>query len=55
MTPDEYGQTLLLKNINSVTTEVTAAYRATIYYRPDTAVPTPTWQYMTYGCLLYTS
>lgn len=49
MTPDEYGQTLLLKNINSVTTEGTAAYRATIYYRPDTAVPTPTWQYMTYG------
>lgn len=48
MTPDEYGQTLLLKTLSSTVCDGTAAYRATIYYKPESGTPTPTWQYMTY-------
>ncbi len=48
MTPDEYGQTLLLKTVSATTCTGTAAYQATIYYKPSELTPTPTWQYMTY-------
>ena len=48
MTPDEYGQTLILGSINDTSCQGPAAYRAIIYYRPSEMVPTPTWQYNTY-------
>ena len=47
MTPDEYGQTLILGSINDTSCQGPAAYRAIIYYRPSEMVPTPTWQYNT--------
>lgn len=49
MTPDEYGQTLILSNVNDVVSQGPAAYRAVIYYRPDELTPTPVWQYNTYS------
>lgn len=48
MTPDEYGQTLLLKTLTSSVANGTAVYRAEIYYRPTEMKPEAAWQYMTY-------
>lgn len=47
ITPDEYGQLLLIKNIGSTTAAGTAVYEAIVYYRGN-GVPEPAWQYMTY-------
>lgn len=49
MTPDEYGQTLILSSVNDVVCQGPAAYRAVIYYRPSELTPTPVWQYNTYS------
>lgn len=46
LTPDEYGQTMLMKGTSTVANG-TAAYRAEIYFRPAEMVPQATWQYMT--------
>lgn len=48
MTPDEYGQMLLLPNTAATMANGTATYEAILYYKPGDLVPTPTWQYMTY-------
>lgn len=48
MTPDEYGQMLLLSNAAATMANGTATYEAILYYKPGDLVPTPTWQYMTY-------
>ena len=48
MTPDEYGQTLLLKTLTSSVASGTAVYRAEIYYRPTEMQPDAIWQYITY-------
>ena len=48
MTPDEYGQMLLIPRIGGSVANGTAVYEAIIYYKPGTHVPTPTWQYMTF-------
>ena len=48
MTPDEYGQTLLLPTVTSTLCNGTAAYQTVLYYKSGNSTPTPTWQYMTY-------
>ena len=48
MTPDDYGQTLLLPTVTSTLCNGTAAYQTILYYKPEELPPTPTWQYMTY-------
>ena len=48
MTPDEYGQTLLLPTVSSTLCNGTAAYQTILYYKAKELAPTPTWQYMTY-------
>ncbi len=48
MTPDEYGQTLLLPTVTSTLCNGTAAYQSILYYKAEELTPTPTWQYMTY-------
>ena len=48
MTPDDYGQTLLLPTVTSTLCNGTAAYQTILYYKPEEFPPTPTWQYMTY-------
>ena len=48
MTPDEYGQTLLLPTVSSTLCNGTAAYQTVLYYKSGDLPPTPTWQYMTY-------
>lgn len=52
MTPDEYGQMLILPSGNYPPTGVhvdgTAAYQVTIYYLPGDIKPTPKWQYITF-------
>ena len=48
MTPDEYGQTLLLRSVDATVCDGTAAYQAVLYYKPEGLTPVPAWQYMTY-------
>lgn len=47
LTPDEYGQTMLLKTTDSTVCDGRAAYQAVIYYRPEDMTPVPNWEYMT--------
>lgn len=49
MTPDEYGQMLLLPNAAATMANGTATYEAIVYYKPGELVPEATWQYMTYN------
>ena len=48
LTPDEYGQMVLLSDPKATAASGAAVYEAILYYKPDDAVPTATWQYMTY-------
>ncbi|NAL19893.1 hypothetical protein GUB24_25655, partial [Escherichia coli] len=48
MTPDEYGQMLLLPGTAATVANGTATYEAILYYKPEELAPTPTWQFMTY-------
>lgn len=51
MTPDEYGQMLLIPNTSSNIANGTAVYEAILYYKPTTANDqvVPQWQYMKYN------
>ena len=51
MTPDEYGQMLLIPNASSTIANGTAVYEAILYYKPGSLKSNqivPQWQYMTY-------
>ena len=50
MTPDSYGQMLLLANPTATVADGSAVYEAILYYQPgdNNYKPTPQWQYMTY-------
>ena len=50
MTPDTYGQMLLLANPTATVANGNAVYEAILYYQPgdNNYKPTPQWQYMTY-------
>lgn len=48
MTPDEYGQMLLLPSSTASIASGTAVYEAILYYAPNEYTPNPTWQYMSY-------
>ena len=50
MTPDAYGQMLLLPNSTATVANGNAVYEAILYYQPgdNNYKPTPQWQYMTY-------
>lgn len=50
MTPDTYGQMLLLANPTATVANGNAVYEAILYYKPgdNNYKPTPQWQYMTY-------
>ena len=50
MTPDSYGQMLLLTNPTATVADGSAVYEAILYYQPgsNNYKPTPQWQYMTY-------
>lgn len=50
MTPDAYGQMLLLPNSTATVANGSAVYEAILYYKPgdNNYKPTPQWQYMTY-------
>ena len=50
MTPDSYGQMLLLANPTATVANGNAVYEAILYYQPgdNNYKPTPQWQYMTY-------
>lgn len=50
MTPDTYGQMLLLTNPTATVADGNAVYEAILYYKPgdNNYKPNPQWQYMTY-------
>ena len=50
MTPDSYGQMLLLTTPTATVADGSAVYEAILYYQPgsNNYKPTPQWQYMTY-------